>query len=204
MNGKFVITINRELGSGGRTIGQKLAEKLGVSFYDKAVIQGLMEKYNLTVQEIEELKAKEKSSWWGELKERCKSLLSSNHQEKPSTDEMFYTERQILESLANEESCVVAGRSGYLIFREWKNSIHVFIQASAGHRVERIMQKQGLSLSDAIDTIDAVDEGRETYMKKHTDRSRYDTRNYDIVLSMDRISEDDAVNIILTYVNSIA
>ena len=57
---KFVITINRELGSGGRTIGRKLAERLGVKYYDKAVIQGLTEKYGLTVEEIERLKAQKK------------------------------------------------------------------------------------------------------------------------------------------------
>lgn len=55
-NEKFVITINRELGSGGRTVGQKLAEKLGVKFYDKALIKALEERFNLTVKEIEKLK----------------------------------------------------------------------------------------------------------------------------------------------------
>lgn len=202
-NEKFVITINRELGSGGRTIGEKLAEKLGVSFYDKAVIQGLVEKYGLTVEEIERLKAQEKPSWWGELQERCKALLDSDHQEKPSTSAMFETERRILEGLAREESCVVAGRSGFLIFREWKNSVHVFIQASTSHRIERLVKKHGMNFTAALDTIDEVDEGREAYLKKYSDKSRYDTRNYDIVLSMDRLTEDDAVKVILAYIDSV-
>lgn len=188
-NGKFIITINRELGSGGRTIGEKLAEKLGISFYDKAVIQGLMDKYGLSVDEIERLKAQEKPSWW------------SNLQQKPSTGQMFETERQILESLAREESCVIAGRSAFLIFREWKNSIHIFIQASAGHRVERLIEKQGMTLAAAVDTIDIVDEGRETYLKKYSNTSRYDTRNYDLVISMDRLSIDDAIQVILDYIH---
>ena len=54
-NEKFVISINRELGSGGRTVGEILARKLGVSFYDKALIKALEEKYNLTAEEIEKL-----------------------------------------------------------------------------------------------------------------------------------------------------
>ena len=66
-NEKFVITINRELGSGGRTVGEKLAEKLGVSFYDKAVIMGLEEKYHLTVDEIEKMRNK-KHHWWSDFK----------------------------------------------------------------------------------------------------------------------------------------
>ncbi len=199
-NNNFVITINRELGSGGRTVGRKLAEQLGVKYYDKAIVQGLTEKYGLTADEIERLKAQEKSSWWSELQDRCKSLLSTNHQEKPSTAAMFESERRILEGLAREESCVVAGRSTFLIFRDHPNRLNVFIQASTEHRIERLMKK-GMTYAAALDTIDEVDEGREAYLKKYSDRSRYDTRNYDVVLSMDHMTEDDAVAVIMEYVN---
>ena len=65
-NEKFVITINRELGSGGRTVGEKLAAKLGVQFYDKALIKALEKNYNLTVEEIERLKGRN-HSWWAEF-----------------------------------------------------------------------------------------------------------------------------------------
>lgn len=199
-NNKFVITINRELGSGGRTVGRKLAELLGVKYYDKAVVQGLTEKYGLTAEEIERLKAQEKPSWWSELQDRCKSLLSANPQPKPSTSAMFETERRILEQLASQDSCVVAGRSAFLIFREHPNHLNVFIQASTEHRIERLMKKQGLTYAAALDVLDEVDEGREAYLKKYSDRSRYDTRNYDVVLSMDHMTEDDAVAVIMEYV----
>ena len=66
-NEQFVITINRELGSGGRTVGRKLAEKMGVDFYDKALIKALEEKYHLTVEEIERLKGR-KHNWWADFK----------------------------------------------------------------------------------------------------------------------------------------
>ena len=199
-NSKFVITINRELGSGGRTVGRKLAELLGVKYYDKAIVQGLTEKYGLTAEEIERLKAQEKPSWWSELQDRCKSLLSANPQPKPSTSAMFETERRILEQLASQDSCVVAGRSAFLIFREHPNHLNVFIQASTDHRIERLMKKQGLTYAAALDVLDEVDEGREAYLKKYSDRSRYDTRNYDVVLSMDHMTEDDAVAVIMEYV----
>lgn len=199
-NAKFVITINRELGSGGRTVGSKIAEQLGVKYYDKAIIQGLTEKYGLTVEEIERLKAQEKPSWWSELQDRCKSLLTASSMEKPSTAAMFEAERRILEGLAREESCVVAGRSAFLIFRDHPNRLNVFIQASTEHRIERLMKK-GMTYAAALDTIDEVDEGREAYLKKYSDRSRYDTRNYDIVISMDHMTEDDAVAVIMEYIN---
>ena len=67
-NEKFIITINREVGSGGRTVGRKLAERLGVKYYDKALVKGLTEKYGLSLKEIERLKANdEKKSWWDEF-----------------------------------------------------------------------------------------------------------------------------------------
>ena len=59
INNKYIITINRELGSGGRTVGRKLAEKLGVEYFDKAVIKALEERYNLTAEQIEHLKGQE-------------------------------------------------------------------------------------------------------------------------------------------------
>ena len=65
-NEKFVISINRELGSGGRTVGRILAEKLGVHFYDKAVIKALEEKYQLNEEVIEKLKGR-KHNWWGDF-----------------------------------------------------------------------------------------------------------------------------------------
>ena len=65
-NEKFVITINRELGSGGRTVGRKLAEKLNVEFYDKTLIRELTEKFNLTVEEVEKMKGRS-HTWWSEL-----------------------------------------------------------------------------------------------------------------------------------------
>ena len=67
VNEKFVITVNRELGSGGRTVGRKLAEKLGVEYYDKALIKGLQEKYHLSVEAIEKLKGQEQG-WWADFK----------------------------------------------------------------------------------------------------------------------------------------
>lgn len=65
-NEKFVITINREVGSGGRTVGRKLAEKLGVKYCDKSVINGLTQRFGLSVEKIEEIKA-QKKTWWNEI-----------------------------------------------------------------------------------------------------------------------------------------
>ena len=209
-NEKYVITINRELGSGGRTVGLKLAEKLGVQFYDKAVVEAIEEKYNLNVEEIEKLKGK-KHNWWSDLKRVVSigggimgvpyySVSEGEVTVKTTTDEMFKTETQILKGIAEEESCVLAGRSGFYVFRNHPNHLSILIQASMESRIKRIMGKQNLSEEEARKTINKVDEMRENYVNRYTGTSRYDTRNYDIVLRADGKTEDELVDIIMQYI----
>ena len=209
-NEKFVITINRELGSGGRTVGEKLAEKLGVSFYDKAVIMGLEEKYHLTVDEIEKMRNK-KHHWWSDFKLVtgigeglvCSSRLISEVGKEPdvlTTETMFKAESEILEDIAEVESCVIAGRSGFYVFRNHPNHLRVMIQASLPFRIKRLVRKKGITEEEARKIIEKVDKMRENYVKKFTGTTRYDTRNYDIVISADGKTEDQIVDQILLYV----
>ena len=209
-NEKFVITINRELGSGGRTVGEKLAEKLGVSFYDKAVIMGLEEKYHLTVDEIEKMRNK-KHHWWSDFKLVTgigeglvsSSRLISEVGKEPdvlTTETMFKAESEILEDIANVESCVIAGRSGFYVFRNHPNHLRVMIQASLPFRIKRLVRKKGITEEEARKIIEKVDKMRENYVKKFTGTTRYDTRNYDIVISADGKTEDQIVDQILLYV----
>ena len=208
-NEQFVITINRELGSGGRTVGRLLAEKLGVPFYDKAVIKALKEKYNLTVEEIEKLKGR-KHSWWADV-ERILKLdagMGSNYylpkkEDAPdllTTDEMFKTETLILQDLAAEKSCVVAGRSGFHVFRDHPNHLSILIQASMDYRVKRVARKQNMTEDEVRKTIDKVDAMRENYVKKYTGTSRYDTRNYQLVIAADGKTEEEIAEVIMQYI----
>jgi cytidylate kinase len=210
INEKFVITINRELGSGGRTVGRKLAEKLGVPFYDKALIKALQEKYHLDVDEIEKLKGRS-HSWWAEFKRTLTIGYQQNEAkyykvnigDEPdllTTDEMFKSEQEILRGIAEEESCIVAGRSGFYVFRNHPNHLSILIQASMDFRVARVARKQGLTPEEALKAIEKVDKMRENYVKKYTKTSRYDTRNYDLVISADGKTEDEIADFILQYI----
>lgn len=204
-NERFVITINREVGSGGRTVGRKLAGMLCVKYWDKAVIDGLTHKFGLTPERIEEIKA-QKKSWWNDINTYYHTLVNSadlpmEAEVKLDNATMFETEKRILQNLAANESCVVAGRTGFMVFREWPNHLNVFIQASMEHRVRRIMRRQNVSEQEARDIIAKMDATREAYIKKYEDTSRYDTRNYQLVITMDDLSEEDAAEIILDYIN---
>ena len=204
-NEKFVITINREVGSGGRTVGRILAEKLGVKYCDKAVIEGLTKKFGLSPERIEEIKA-QKKSWWNDINNYYQTLVNSTSlpmdaEVRLDNATMFETEKRILQELATQSSCVVAGRTGFMVFRLWPNHLNVFIQASMEHRIKRIMNRKNVTMEQARDIIAKMDATREAYIKKYEDTTRYDTRNYQLVISMDDLTENDAAEIIIDYVN---
>ena len=209
LNEQFVITINRELGSGGRTIGEKLAEKLGVPFYDKALIQSLQEKYQLTTEEIERLKG-QKHNWWADFKRSLKIMpsyaapqLISGKTAIPDfliTDDIFQSETEILKGIAADESCIIAGRSGFFVLRDHPNHLSILIQARLEYRINRLVEKRGISKKEAEKIINEVDTSRENYVKKYTGTSRYDTRNYDLVYNVEDHNEDEIVDLILRYI----
>jgi len=202
---KFVITINREVGSGGRTVGRKLSERLNVKYFDKAIVDGLTEKFGLSIERIEKIKS-QKKSWWNDFNNYYQTLINSaslpmEAEVKLDNTTMFETEKRILSELAEQSSCVIAGRTGFMIFREWPNHLNIFIQASMEHRIQRVMRRQNVGETEARDIIAKMDSSRETYIQKYEDTSRYDTRNYQLVISMDDLSEDDAVEVIMEYIN---
>ena len=211
-NEKFVITLNRELGSGGRTIGRLIAERLGVPFYDKALINALEEKYGLTPDEIERMKGRS-HSWWADFKRamnigaELNAKQYSNYQidaeklpDALSTDEIFATEQEVLRGIAADESCVIAGRCGFYVFREHPNHLSILIQASMESRVARLASKRNITPEKARDIIEHVDRMRENYVNKYTGTSRYDTRNYDLVLRVDGKTEEELADIIMQYI----
>lgn len=211
LSNKYVITINRELGSGGKTVAKKLAEKLGVPFYDKAHLQSVEDKEGLSAEKIERLKEK-KRTWWPDFKRIVEldggfavsiydNLPNYAVPEKNDTDKKFRTEQEILKGIADAESCVVAGRCSFVTFKDHPNRLNIWIQSPMECRVERVMKKKGIASRDEAEKfVKEVDQLCEDYSVRHTGASRYDTRNYDLVISMEGKTEDDAVNLILKHI----
>ena len=213
LSNKFVITINREIGSGGKTVGKILAQKLGVPLYDRAHLSTLEDKEGLNSEEIERLKAK-KRTWWPDLKKIVEldggfavsiydNLPNYPVKDKNDTDEKFRTEQEILKGIVDAESCVVAGRCSFVTFKDHPNHLNIWIQSPMECRVERVMKKKGIaSKEEAEKFITEVDKLCEDYVKRHTGATRYDPRNYDLVVSMNGRTEEEAVELILNYIGS--
>lgn len=210
MKEPFVITISREVGSGGRTIGRKLAERLGVRFSDKELVYALQAKLNLTAERIEEMKGKKKR-WLDDFIQLVAPVPMSGmivdgdsdyiteYNLSKDVNDVFEAEKEILNGIADEGSCVIAGRSGFFVLKNRPNKVDILITASRENRIARIMRKQNLSREQAEDVINSVDKARDNYVKRYTGQSRYDARNYHIVLNMDYLTEDKAVDLIMSY-----
>lgn len=211
INHPFVITISRELGSGGRTIGRKLAAQLNVRYSDKNLIQNLMEQFKLSTYEIERIKGKKKN-WLSDFVEAVAPVPNTGafvgfdpikgndwNNSYVKVDDIFEAESQIIRGIAEEGSCVLAGRSGFFVLKDHPNKVDIFIQAPLEKRIERVMKKQGLSEKEASEVIESVDKSRENYVQRWAGVSRYDARNYDLVINVGDMTDDDAVTLILKY-----
>lgn len=209
-NEKFVITVSRELGSGGHTIARKLADRLNVHLYDKELIKGLCQKFDLTPTSIERLKG-QKKNWLSDFMHfvfpapsaagfaNAEKIREIGKEYNPdvTTEDIFLAETEILRELAAEESCVIAGRSGFFVLKDHPNKLDIFITASRENRIARVMDHQNLDKEMAEEAIDKVDKARENYIQRFSGTSRYDARNYHLCLNVDGMTEDQAVDVIL-------
>ena len=167
MEKKFVVTIGREFGTGGRQIAKELAQILGVELYDKGLLKQLEDRYNLTQEEIDKLKGMKKS-WFFET----------------ISQDLYNDEEFIVRSLAEKESCVILGRTGFHIFRDNPNAFKVFLIADKTFRRDKVARRLNINEGSADLLIDKVDEARENFTHTFSGKSRYDARNYDLVLNV--------------------
>lgn len=206
----FVITISREVGSGGHTIGKILAQELGVRYCDKLLIESLEKQFGLTKSGIEKLKG-QKKNWLADILNKVAPLPSAQalgldpkytqeFKVNVTTDDIYKAEVEILTEFANMGSCVIAGRSGFFVLKDHPNILNVFITASMEYRIQRVMKKQNLNEESALAVINGIDEARENYTKRYAGVSRYDTRNYHLVLSADNHTEEEIAKLILDYI----
>jgi cytidylate kinase len=206
----FVITLSREVGSGGHTVGRILAEKLNTRYCDKYLIESLEKKFNLTPSGIEKLKG-QKKNWLVDVVRFIEPLpsaktlgvdpkFSQEFRINVTTEDIYKAETEILKEMAELGSCVIAGRSGFHVFKDHPNHLNVFITASMPNRVQRVMKKQGLTEESAVAIIKDIDKARENYIQRFTGTSRYDARNYDLVLNADGHTEEQLADMILSYI----
>lgn len=193
--GKTIITINRECGCGGRDIAHRMGEQLGLKIYDKAILEAICERYNLEKDEILRIKS-QKLNLWDDLCQFYRQFGTVGDSYLPeckkiTSRELFYAEAQIMRNLAGQESCIVVGRTGFHIFKYNPDALHIFLIADRDIRIKKVAEREGLDEKAAAKYVDETDEARETFTKSFAGVSRYDARNYDLVINVSRFSSDE-------------
>ena len=185
-----VIAISREFGSGGRTIGRQVAERLGIPCYDQELIDRIAEDSGLTKEFIREEGEYAKRGWLANaFVDRSLNGLSMQ-------DYIWTMQRRIILDLAEKESCVIVGRCADYILQGKADLLKVFIHASVEARAKRIVEKYGESSEAPERRLRDKDIRRSSYYRFYTDVEWGICKNYDIALDSSVLGIDRCVDII--------
>lgn len=199
MKGNLVITIGRQCGSGGKVIGQKLAEKMGVKCYDKELLARAAKESGLCEELFETHDEKPTSSFLYSLVMDTYSLgyTTSAYMDMPINHKIFLAQFDTIKKLADEESCVIVGRCADYALADYPNTVSVFITSDDQSRIKRLSQVYDLSESKAKDMMLKTDKKRASYYNYYSSKKWGDARSYDFCINSGVLGLDGAADMIL-------
>ncbi|MCR4850028.1 MAG: cytidylate kinase-like family protein [Lachnospiraceae bacterium] len=188
---KNIITISRQFGSGGGTIGKMVAQRLGYYYCDKdMILRAALESGSLTPQEIHYYDEKvPKEFGFGQ------SLFDFYN--KPLDERLFKAQTEAIKKVAEKGNCVIVGRNANIVLKEYDRTLHVFVSATEHFRIERMKNEMpGVSEDKVRERIRAVDRTRKKYCKHYTDTEFGNAMYYDLSLKSSTLGIDNCVDII--------
>ena len=195
MGNNYIITIGREYGSGGFEIGKKLAEKLGIGFYDKNLIDAAAEKSGIHIDMLH--KADERTA-----NPLTNPFIHPGYESGTINDRLFWTQSEVIRDLADKESCVIIGRCADFVLREHENVLKIFIQAPLADRVARISEKYLIEIpSEAKKEVLRNDKLRRSYYQFYTDNKWGGRDHKGLVINSSVLGIDGTVDFIKDFVN---
>lgn len=190
-----IITISREFGSGGHSIGKIVAETLGISFYDQELLEQIAVETGFSEDFIAE--TAEYSSAKNSLLFNLVMNRSLNGRTEPlPADTIYFAQTKIIKNLADKESCVIVGRCSDYILRDRKDCLNIFIYSSMEDREKRILERYGETDKPIQKRIADKDSRRKIYYSHYTDRPWGVPQNYDVCLNTGALGEEKCVGII--------
>ena len=195
----YVITIARGFGSGGKTIGKMLSEKLGVTYYDKELIKVASEESGISESLFGISDEKVKKSIF-KHKNKSDEISSPNSGNFTSEDNLFNFQAKVIRELADKESCIIIGRAADYVLRGRKNVVRVFVFADRYFCINKVLELFPVKDSaEASALIEKTDRERESYYKYHTGNEWDNARNYDLCLNSSQLGFEKCVDIISEY-----
>lgn len=201
----FVICINREYGSGGKTIGEMLAKDLGVNYYEKdletlaAEDSGINEA--LFVDAHDKTKSVRSFLNNGLTVYKTGDLIGPDSPEFTSPKNLFNYQAKVIRDLAQKESCVIIGHCGGYILEDMDHVIRVFVHAPMDFLLEQASQKKSLPPAELEKYVNMINKNRSDYYEKYTGRKWYDARNYDLCLNSGKLGFEKCRDIIKGYMS---
>lgn len=194
---KKIITISREFGSGGRFIGEKIAKKLGIAYYDKKIISRIAEQSGLSpeyIQEKAELSPK---------KGLFAYAFSGRDITGKSVEDILYEEqRKIILKIAEEESCVIIGRNADFILKDRNDVLNVFIHGNEKEKADRIYKLYDVTEKEAVKMMSDIDKRRMANYNFYTDQKWGKAANYTLTLNSSELGYEMCEKIIIECVKN--
>ena len=195
----YVITIARGFGSGGKTIGKMLSEKLGVSYYDKELIKVASEESGISESLFGISDEKVKKSIF-KHKNKSDEISSPNSGNFTSEDNLFNFQAKVIRELADKESCIIIGRAADYVLRDRDNVVKVFVFADKDFCINKVLELFPVKDSaEASALIEKTDRERGSYYKDHTGNEWDNARNYGLCLNSSQLGFEKCVDIISEY-----
>lgn len=200
----FVITISRQLGSGGPYVGQQLAKKLNIFYADREIIHQAAKQLSVLEEDLEPNDEKILSFWRSFIRSSIFSVPDVYIPPQaiaPLARDLFETESEIIERIANERSAVIIGRCGSYILRKHPNHLSIFLHGDITFRKNRIQKLYNVSEEVATEMISQSDKERARYYHTFTGKEWTDARQYNISIDTGKIGVDKSVELILKYLD---
>lgn len=190
---RTIITIAREYGAGGRTVGLQVAEELGIPLYDRDLVLKTAEESGiLTPEEVRV---------WDEKVPRDVGLAQSlfSFYSRPLSEKLWDAQRDAIRKLADRESCVIVGRNADYILREFDHVLKVFIYADFDWRVSHMVEMMPeMTRAQIEEQTIAIDKARHNYCTKYTGQPYGKAENFDLTINTGKLGLDKAVDLILS------
>ena len=193
---KRIITVGRECGSGGHTIGKLVAQRLGISFYDKEIVEMVAAKTKLSPDFIAAHGEYFQNGSLGHIFGYGGRFASTMRTQSSLQDQMHFVQTELIREIAEKESCVIVGRCADYILQERTDVLNVFIHSAMPYKVERSIREHGLEEADAAAILTKRDKSRAQHYNFYTNQTWGMAKNYHLTLDSGALGEDACVKLI--------
>lgn len=205
MTDGIIVTVSREAYCGGDEFAKMLADKAGFKFYDREIISLASQKSGIHEEHFESAEKKPTNSI---LYSVVMGMYSSRGayvklDDVLTDDKIYKVQADIIRDMAAQGNCVFVGRCSDYILRNNEKCFNIFLRGDLNDRVKRAMDEQNTSEAEAKKIVSRADKKRRSYYNYYTNREWGNINNYDIALNLSKISEKDAVEVILNYLEKV-